>query len=202
MAESEFEVGRHVIHEIDRARADEYALLSVLLARSPDSELLRRLALLRGDESPLGLAHTALGEAASRTDAATVAREHFNLFVGLGRGELLPYASYYLTGFLHGRPLADLRQALQRLGIELTEDQPEPEDHAAVLLEIMAGLTGGGIAAPRGADQEVFEGHIAPWIGRFFMDLERTASLDFYKRVGALGLTFMAIEAQAFQLPL
>src|ERR1700691_1090834 len=107
-----------VVDEVDLARAQEYSLLSALLARSPDAQMLGRLARLRGDRSPLGLAHMALGEAAARTDADSAAREHFTLFVGLGRGELLPYASYYLTGSLHGRPLASVRQALQRIGVE------------------------------------------------------------------------------------
>src|ERR1700732_2409460 len=102
-----------IVDEVDVARALEYSLLSTLLASSPDAQMLKCLAELRGDLSPLGLAHSALGMAAARTDADITAREHFTLFVGLGRGELLPYASYYLTGFLHGRPLASLRQALQ-----------------------------------------------------------------------------------------
>src|ERR1700730_677433 len=147
--------GSVAVDEIDLARAQEYSLLSALLARSPDAQMLGRLARLRGDTSPLGLAHTALGEAAARTDAASAAREHFSLFVGLGRGELLPYASYYLTGFLHGRPLASLRQALQRIGVERLEEQAEPEDHAAILLEIMAGLAGGAISAPAGTGREI-----------------------------------------------
>src|SRR3984957_17445696 len=128
--------------EVDVARAQEYSLLSNLLAHSPDAQMLSRLAELRGDESPLGLAHKALAIAATRTNAEMAAREHFTLFVGLGRGELLPYASYYLTGFLHGRPLAHVRQALQRIGVERVDGQTEPEDHAAILLEIMAGLLG------------------------------------------------------------
>ena len=55
---------KRVVDEIDRARAQEYALLSILLSRSPDADMIRRVALLRGDASPLGIAHTALGEAA------------------------------------------------------------------------------------------------------------------------------------------
>src|ERR1700728_4580007 len=106
------------VDELDFARAQEYSLLSDLLLRSPDAQMLDRLANLRGDASPLGLAHTALGEAAARADAASAAREHHSLFTGLGRGELLPYASYYQTGFLHGRPLANLRQMLRRIGVE------------------------------------------------------------------------------------
>lgn len=190
-----------VVDEVDLARAQEYSLLSALLLRSPDAQMLGRLAQLRGDGSPLGLAHTALAEAAARTDAPSAAREHFTLFVGVGRGELLPYASYYLTGFLHGRPLASLRQLLQRIGIERVDGQEEPEDHAAILLEIMAGLTGGAIPAPAGTDREIFDHHLAPWIGRFFAELEHTASADFYARVGTLGRTFMEIETHGFLLP-
>jgi TorA maturation chaperone TorD len=189
------------IDEVDAARTREYALLATLLARSPDAELLGRLARLRADPSLLGMAHAALGEAALRLDAERVGREYFDLFVGLGRGELLPYASYYLTGFLHERPLARLRADLKRLGIEQTNGQSEPEDHAAILCEIMSGLAGGELEAAPGADREIFEKHMAPWMGRFFADLETTRTADFYARVGALGRTFMDIETEAFSLP-
>jgi TorA maturation chaperone TorD len=187
--------------ETDVARAQEYALLATLLARSPDTELLGRLSQLRGDPSPLGIAHAALGEAASRTDADRVGSEYFDLFIGLGRGELLPYASYYLTGFLYERPLARLRSDLKRLGIEQTAGQSEPEDHAAILCEIMSGLAGGSIEAVPGADREIFQKHMAPWIGRFFADLERFPSASFYARVGTLGRAFVEIETEAFALP-
>jgi TorA maturation chaperone TorD len=186
---------------IDQARAQEYALLAALLSRSPDAALIGRLAQLRGDATPLGTAHTALATAAARLDAATVAREFFELFVGLGRGELLPYASYYLTGFLHGRPLASLRQTLQRIGIARADTQTEPEDHVAVLFEVMAGLADGTITAMGGTERDLFERHLAPWIARFFADLERATAADFYARVGALGRIFMAIETEAFRLP-
>jgi TorA maturation chaperone TorD len=162
--------------------------------------MLERLAGLQGDGSPLGLAHAALAAAAARTDAERTAREYFGLFVGIGRGELLPYGSYYLTGFLHGRPLADLRQVLSRIGIERAVGQAEPEDHAAILLEIMAGLSSGAIPAPPATEREIFDQHLAPWIARFFADLEQAASADFYSSVGALGRIFMEIETQAFLL--
>jgi TorA maturation chaperone TorD len=186
------------VDEVDVARAAEYSLLATLLLRSPDAEMLSRLAELRGDDSPLGLAHAALGKAAARTDAGSTAREYFALFIGLGRGELMPYASHYLTGFVHGRPLANLRQTLRRVGIERVETQTEPEDHAAILLEIMAGLAGGAIDAPPGTDREIFDNHLAPWIDRFFSDLEKSASVDFYAVVGTLGRVFTEIEAQGF----
>lgn len=187
--------------EVEAARAREYALLATLLSRSPDASLLERLSRLRGDASPLGLAHAALGEAASGTDAERVGQEYFDLFIGLARGELLPYASYYLTGFLHERPLARLRGDLRRLGIEPVEGQSEPEDHAAILCEIMSNVIGGDIEVSAGADRELFEKHMAPWIGRFFNDLEQSPTSGFYARVGALGRTFMEVETEAFAMP-
>jgi TorA maturation chaperone TorD len=189
------------VDDVDRARAQEYALLATLLSRSPDDRMLGRLALLRGDASPLGAAHTALAEAAAKADAKSVEAEYFDLFDGLGGSRFLPYASYYLTGSLYGHPLARLRQALQRLGIEPAEHLSEPEDHAAILCELMASLAGGQTAASAEAEREIFETHLAPWIGRFFADLERAESASFYARVGALGRTFMEIETKAFRLP-
>ena len=151
--------------------------------------------------TPLGVAHAALAQAASDTDAERVEREYFNLFIGLGRGELLPYGSYYLSGFLHERPLARLRQDLRRYGIERAEGQSEPEDHAAILCEIMAGLISGRLPAEPGADRELFEKHMSPWIGRMFADLEQAEAAKFYRSVGTLGRVFVDVETEAFALP-
>jgi len=163
--------------------------------------MIERLALLRGDASPLGAAHAALAEAAARADEASASREYFDLFAGLGQGALLPYASHYLTGSLYGRPLARLRETFRRLGIERDRGHSEPEDHVAILCEIMAGLIGGDFAAPAGTDREFFEKHLARWIRRFFVDLENVKSADFYARVGALGRTFIDVETEAFAFP-
>ena len=189
------------IDDVAAARAQEYALLSALLARAPDAAFLAKLANLRGEATPLGVAHAALAQAASETSVERVEREYFNLFIGLGRGELLPYGSYYLTGFLHERPLARLRGDLAPLGIERVDGNCEPEDHAATLCEIMAGLVSGRLPAPAGTDQQIFEKHLAPWIGRFFADLERAEAANLYRRIGTLGRVFIDIEMEAFALP-
>jgi len=189
------------IDEVDAARAQEYALLAALLLRAPSADLLSRLSELRGDASPLGLAHVALADAASRARADNVEREFFALFIGVGRGELMPYGSYYLTGFLHERPLARLREDLAAFGIAREEDIAEPEDHAGILCEIMAGLASGALPAPEAAGRIIFEKHMTPWIGRFFADLERAEAAEFYRNVGLLGRTLIALETEAFALP-
>jgi TorA maturation chaperone TorD len=193
------------IDDVDAARAQEYALLATLLAGAPDRDFLTRLTRLKGDASPLGLAHARLAQAADAADAARVEREYFNLFVGFGRGEVLPYGSYYLTGFLHERPLARLRSDLADLGVTRAEDECEPEDHIATLCEVMAGLAGGKfVNAPderRRAEKQLFDKHVAPWARRFFADLERAEAAEFYRAVAAVGATFIDIETEAFALP-
>jgi TorA maturation chaperone TorD len=186
------------VEEIDRARAQEYALLATLLSSRPDSVLLSRLTDLPDDASPIGVAHGALREAAVRANEETAAREYFALFAGLGEGSLLPYSSHYLAGTLYGRPLARLRETLQGFGIELSPGRSEPEDHAAILCEVMARLADGGIPAPADAEREFFQEHLSPWIRRFFFDLEHAEAADFYAAVGLLGRTFVALETEAF----
>jgi len=193
--------GSAEVDDVDAARAQEYALLAALLMRAPDASLLSKLSALRGDASPLGLAHAALAEAAERTTVEKIEREYFELFIGLGRGELMPYGSYYLTGFLHERPLARLREDLSRIGIVRAEGIVEPEDHAGILCEIMSGLASRRLPAPSGSDRLIFEKHMAPWIGRFFTDMENAAAADFYRRLGTLGRVYIEIETEAFDMP-
>lgn len=190
-----------VVDELDLLRARHYDLLAALLGRPPTEQLLRALAGAKGDGSPLGRAHAVLGRAAMDTSAAVVERQFFDLFIGVGRGELLPYGSYYLTGFLNERPLMRVRQDLAVLGIERSGDMREPEDHIAILLDVMAGLASARIQAEPGAQRRFFERHIESWAVRFFSDLEvAPSSSGFYSAVGALGRLFVEIEAEAFAM--
>src|SRR3954467_10488517 len=121
------------IDEIDLLRAAEYGLVSVLLGKAPGAGTLARVSQLKGDASELGMAHVELASAAAAVDEGAASKEFFALFIGLGRGELLPYASYYLTGFLHERPLARVREDLERLGIEGAGASREPQEHIPIL---------------------------------------------------------------------
>ena len=186
--------------EVDRARSGQYALLSSLLLRAPDADLLARLSRLQGTATPLGLAQIALAQAAASASARAVKREYADLFIGVGRGELLPYASYYLTGFLNERPLARLRGDMQRLGLERAEGHNDPEDHLGTLCEIMSGFAGGHFEVSADDEGAFFARHIAPWAGRFFADLEKAKAASFYRAVGAVGRIFIDIEAEGFAM--
>jgi TorA maturation chaperone TorD len=186
---------------VDAERARLFALLGRLLGAAPDAGLLIRLRALRGEAGELGEAYASLASAAGRTPAEAAEREFFNLFIGVGRGEMLPYASYYLTGFLHERPLADLRGDLGRLGIERAEGIAEPEDHIAFLCEAYAGLIAGAFPGEADAVPPFFARHIRPWAARFFADLEKAETADFYRAVGRLGRLAVEYEAAAADLP-
>jgi TorA maturation chaperone TorD len=197
--ESEFAAAQRAVDPVDAGRAQQYLLLASMLSAPPSKKLLGELARLEGDDTPLGRAHAALAEAAQAAAASAVEREYFDLFIGVGRGEILPYASYYLTGFLHERPLARLRGDLAAIGIERIEDNPEPEDNAAMLCEIMAGFADGRFEASLEQQRKFFEKHIGPWMGRMFADLEKSGTAKFYRAVGALGRLFLEIETEAFK---
>lgn len=196
------EAGGHDIADEDRLRAHWYALLARLLTASPDQGTLDFMRGLRGDETQLGSAVSALAAAARAATPARAEQEYFDLFVGVGQGELLPYGSYYLTGFLNEKPLADLRADMSELGIARVNQVREPEDHIASLCEIMAGLITGAFGAPvsLAQQQEFFARHIGSWAPRFFEDLEAARSAALYMPVGTIGKIFMAIESQGFEM--
>jgi TorA maturation chaperone TorD len=191
------------IADEDRARAEFYALLGRLLIAAPNDALLSSIANLSGDDSTeLGAALNALAAAARRMDARRIADEYQDVFIGVARGEVMPYASYYLTGSLQGKPLAALRGDMAKLGIARAETTAEPEDHIGSLCEMMAGLITGAFdrAEDLATQRRFFEQHMATWAPRFFADLEAAKSATFYMPVGKLGRAFMDIEMQAFAL--
>jgi len=191
-----------IIDPEDRARSELYDFLGVVLARPADAQLLGQIAELKGDETPLGNALSLLARIAAVTSPETAEREFNALFIGLGRGELLPYASYYLTGFLNEKPLAKLRQDMAERGIERSEHKHEPEDNIASLMEMMAGLIVGrfGKVTSVAGQKTFFNAHVEPWAIHFFTDLEATDTSVFYGAVGSLGRQFMEIEAQGFDM--
>ena len=188
------------VDEMDLARARLYTLLAQMLAKPPSAALLAEVASLRGKPTPLGSALDELAARATATASAEAAREHGALFLGLERGELVPYASYYLTGFLHDRPLARLRRDMLALGLERLPGVAEPEDHIATLCEIMAGLIAGDVAADGAGEREFFGRHLSPWAKRFFADLERARAAALYRPLGAVGRLFMEIEDEAWAM--
>ena len=189
-----------IVAEEDALRADLYDLLGALLARPPSKDLLQRVAALTGDGSELGQAIQTLAHMSGMLKPEGIETEFNTLFIGLTRGELMPYASYYKTGFLHEKPLAILRNDMRRLGIERAPNVYEPEDNMASLCEMMAGLIRGTFGSGAGTDKDFYNTHLAQWAGHFFTDLEGAKASVFYAPVGAIGRAFMEIEREAYRM--
>jgi len=145
---------------------------------------------------------TSMARIAAHSNETGIEREFTALFIGVGRGELLPYASFYLTGFLNEKPLALLRKDMSALRISRAPNVYEPEDNIASLLEMMAGMITGRFGQPASLAQQqgFYNKHIGPWAGHFFADLEKAESSVFYAAVGAAGRAFTDIEREAFRL--
>ncbi|WP_170464176.1 TorD/DmsD family molecular chaperone [Ruegeria arenilitoris] len=186
----------------DRLRADFYNFLGLLLSAPPDQLLLDQVSGLSGDDTDLGQAIQAMARVAKVTKPAAAEREFNALFIGLGRGELLPYASFYLTGFLNEKPLAQLRNDMAARGITRAQNVFEPEDNIASLMEMMAGMIVGRFGSTASLeDQKVFwSKHIGPWATHFYSDLEGAENSVLYASIGTAGRVFMEIEREAFRM--
>ncbi len=186
----------------EKLRADLYAFMGAILAAPPKPDLIEKIAGVRGDDTPLGKAVQTMSRMARVASPRSVEGEFNALFIGVGRGELLPYGSYYLTGFLNEKPLARLRNDLARLGIARSPNVFEPEDNIASLFEIMAGLVAGAFGPPASIalQREFFDRHIDSWAEHFFVDLENARNSVFYAPVGTVGRTFIEIERESFRL--
>ncbi len=197
--------------ELDEAqlyRAGAYRLLAALLRSTPDQDTLNQVSMLSEVDAgidELAVSMSMLGLAAGHCSLESIDDEFHQLFIGIGRGELMPYGSWYLTGFLMEKPLGILRDDLAVLGYERADDVTEPEDHIAALSEVISLLIEDCVNT--GTDpvhdplqKDFFEKHIAPWAERFFVDLSESESAVFYRSVGRFGLDFIAFEKRYFSM--
>jgi len=188
----------------DQVRANTYSLLAAVLARAPDQAMLDLLSAIDVAEeeqsSAMAAAWKTLSLAAQRANVVAVDDEYHELFIGVGRGELLPYGSWYLTGYLMERPLAQLRSDLEHFGVKRQENVKEPEDHAAALCETMGLLIVNNNEISPHEQRRFFEEHIASWMGRFFEDLQTASAAKFYSAVGGLGEQFLEIDKRYLEM--
>lgn len=185
----------------DQLRADMYSFLASLLRAEPSADLIKQLTLLESDDTPIGKAIKILTKLASSLDLPSIRAEYLGIFIGVGRGEILPFASYYLTGFLKDKPLAKLRGDMQEIGIAVSSGI-DPEDHIATLFDIMAGLILGKFNRKFsiGEQRDFFNKHLAPWVDLLMRDIEASKIAVFYAPVGTIGREFIEIERSSFKM--
>lgn len=186
----------------EQARAGLYGLLAELFYAPPSASLVERIALSKAQgESAFDHAWNMLSATCERLPHAKTEEEYAQLFISVGKPEVVLYASYYMTGFMMEKPLAELRTALARLGLERADAVAESEDHISALCDVMRHL----ILERSGADtfatqKQFFSEFIQPWYTEMCTDLAAHSQADFYASVAYLAKAFFEVEAQAFEM--
>ena len=184
-------------------RAAVYELLGSLLAKQPEEQTLERLRNIGEidvSDGQIAMGWELMKQASLKFDQEAIHDEYFSLFLGVGRGELVPFGSWYITGFLMEKPVAVLRSELIRLGIERQEGVVESEDHIAALCDAMALIIRNSEEIPLATQQQFFNDHLSPWVGRFFNDMQNAKAAHFYRSVGFFGESFFEFEQQLLDM--
>ncbi|BDY06992.1 molecular chaperone TorD family protein [Ferrimonas sp. YFM] len=187
-----------VVPELQQFRADIYQLLAALLRSAPSQDLmdfLSQLEVSSDEDGEMVRAWSGLKLAAQTYSVESVTQEYTDLFIGLGHGEVIPYASWYMTGTLMDTQLVQLRQDLARLGFAREEQVKEPEDHIAAICEVMAVLL---LETPQHVQLSFWNKHLKPWADRLWSDLANAKAAAFYAAVAHLAEQFFTQEADEF----
>ncbi len=191
----------------EQARADLYGLLSRLFAAPPDSELLQGIAgipLSEGvsaqpDENAFVRAWSALVHSAAKAQAGAIADEYHDLFVGSGRAEVTLYIGAYTARSSIETQLVALRDYLAAHGLQRRTGVHEPEDHLAILFEIMRYLIA---EARQEVDQQktFFKRFVAPGAVLLCDAITAHPRAQFYRLVANLTKSFLSVEHDAFDM--
>ncbi len=188
------------------ARAELYGLLARLWIAAPDDALLQqfKVAVTQAPETGAHLEQPwqALVAAMRGTTAPAAEGEYDALFGGVGKSEVFLYASYYLSGYLNEKPLALLRDDLQRLGLTRDDARGETEDHVSYLFEVMRYLIAGDDAAVCNLEQQrrFFRVHVQPWVAQLCDVVQAHPRADTWRAVAEMTRAFVAVETQGFDL--
>lgn len=192
----------------DQARAEIYALLGNLFYQPPSAELLESIATTKTicndvPDSGFCQAWRALQQAAASADAEAVKDEFDTAFIGTGRQPVMLYGSFYLAGFLHEKPLAQLRDELTKMGLARSGISHETEDHISALCDVMRFLIAGDqerLPAALSVQRDFFQRHINSWNTQLCVAVIAATQTHFYKHVAQFMREFIAIENESFDI--
>ena len=191
----------------EQARANVYALLSRLFVAPADSNLLRGIASADDSENEgqaqdsgeFALAWRDLMEAAGNTGETAVADEYHQLFVGTGRSEISLYMGAYTARSSVDTTLVGLRGFLTEHGLQRRSGVNEPEDHIAMLFEVMRFLIDERHTV---VDQQkrFFDQFIWPGGVPLCDAISEHSQARFFRSVARFTKCFLCVEHDAFDM--
>lgn len=188
------------------ARAELYGLLARLWYAAPDAELLSAFQVVPTEAPAAGAfleePWRQLVGAARGIGLAEARAEYDALFGGMGKPEVYLFGSHYLSGFLNDKPLAQLRNDLDRLGLARDASVSESEDHVACLFEVMRYLIAGEDVEVANLTQQnaFFSTHVQPWLPAMCAAVTAHPRARFYAALAAFTGAFAEVETQGFDM--
>ena len=193
---------RKPLSEEDAGRAHLYALIGRLFYDAPDSILLAQLCRAEaepaGNNAPLDRAWQSLRDACGHAYPVAVKQEYDSLFVGVGKSEVTPYTSHYVTGNSPDRHLVRLRERLDQLGLARRSATFEVEDHVSGICDVMRILIEDGHALPE--QSLFFKEFVYAGVTPFCDAVAIATSAVFYRPVAEFAHAFLEVERQAFEM--
>jgi TorA maturation chaperone TorD len=190
--------------EEDRARAGYYALLARLFYSGPDAGLLKAIAgadeIAQNNAADLARAWNALAVAARAMDAEAAGAEHDQVFIGVGKAEVTPYASYYLAETGREKVVVRLKQQLSDFGLARAGSAREPEDHFAGLFEVMRHLISDSSDAALQDQKRFFQQFVGPSYPGFCAAISKSPKTNFYRHVAEFARHFLDIESESLKV--
>ena len=188
--------------EEDAGRAHLYALIGRLFYDAPDSILLAQLCRAEaepaGNNAPLDRAWQSLRDACGRAYPVGVKQEYDSLFVGVGKSEVTPYTSHYVTGNSPDQHLVRLRERLEQLGLARRSAAFEVEDHVSGICDVMRILIEDGQPLPE--QSLFFKEFVYAGVTPFCDAVAIATSAVFYRSVADFAHAFLQVERQAFEM--
>jgi TorA maturation chaperone TorD len=187
-------------------RAELYGLLARLWLAPPDAALFEQFRVAVTEAPQRGALLEAPWQALVATlrdsTVAAAAEEFDALFLGVGRAEVMPYASYYLSGFLNEVPLARLREHLAGLGLTREASRSETEDHVAYVFEVMRYLIAGDDVAVCNLEQQrlFFRAHVQSWVETLCDTVQAHPRAVVWSALAGFTRVFIQVETQGFDL--
>jgi TorA maturation chaperone TorD len=196
----------HALAPEDQARAEIYAVLARLFSAAPDAPVLAALGASdtwpEAEDTPVAGAWNRLVAASRAMDAEAAEQEYTDLFIGVGKAEVNPHASYWMPQAMP-RPLVAIRAELAQLGLDRHDGSALYEDHIGALLETMRFLIAGADER-RPSDLAAQKGFFDRWISPAAFPccdaIIACTVANYYRRVAELTALFLTIERDSLAM--
>jgi TorA maturation chaperone TorD len=197
-----------------QARSNLYKFFSTLLLKEPSAEVINNIQ----NEDFLKNLPEVFGEDSIKyfeefindfeNDYKDLEAEYNSLFVVPLRTKYVkPYESVYKTGLTNQKPMCDVIEMYERVGIEISTEYTDFPDHAGLELEFMGVLCDRELKAWEGnkineankflsIQKEFIDQHISTWIPNLCDEINDKTISNLFKGVATLLKKYISLDSE------